>query len=231
VQVSILPTRWQIAGLDVAAALRPGQLPGADYFDIRPDEQGAWLALGSARGAGLGPGLIVPMLQSIVACLCQGPGARDPERLLWTAMLVLEENVEMRMRERHYFNLLLARYSRDGHVRFAADYAGVTLCPWHGGTGRPPMALLGESPQGESMFGGEFHLAPHDLLLLHTQGLTRSSDFEDVPIGDEHIALELERNRASPVEKVRDDLLNIVQKWSGKRADLSVIVGRRLGTG
>jgi len=29
----------------------------------------------------------------------------------------------------------------------------------------------------------------------------------------------------------RDDLLNIVQNWSGKRADLSVIVGRRLGTG
>jgi hypothetical protein len=231
IQVSILPTRWQIAGLDVAAALRPGQLAGADYFDIRPDEQGAWLALGSARSGGLGPGLMVPMMQSIVACLCRGPNSRDPERLLWTAMLVLGENVERRMRERQYFNLLLARYERTGLVRFAADYAGVALCPWHGGTARPAAELVGESPQGEPVFGGEFQLAPHDLLLLHTQGLTRSSDFEDAPISDEHIALELERNRASPVEKIRDDLLNIVQNWSGKRADLSVIVGRRLGTG
>ena len=231
IQVSILPTRWQIAGLDVAAALRPGQLAGADYFDIRPDEDGAWLALGSARSGGLGPGLMVPILQSIVACLCQGPSSRDPQRMLWTAMLVLKENVELRMRERQYFNLLLARYEKSGLVRFAADYAGVALCPWHGGTARPALELMGESPQGESVFGGQFQLAPHDLLLLHTQGLTRSSDFEDAPIRDEHIALELERNRASPVEKIRDDLLNIVQNWSGKRADLSVIVGRRVGPG
>lgn len=229
VQSSILPTRWRVEGLDVAAALRPGQLPGADYFDIRPDETGAWLAVGSARGGGLGPGLIVPMLQSIVACLCRSPRAYEPERLLWHALLVLQENVEQRTRERQYFNLLVARYSHGGVVRFAADYAGVTLCPWHGAPGRPPVELVGESPQGEAVFGGEFTLAPHDLFLLHTQGLTRSSDFEDAPIGDEHIALQLERNRASPVEKIKDDLLNIVQSWSGKRADLSVIVGRRLG--
>ena len=133
------------------------------------------------------------------------------------------------MRERQYFSLLIARYSKDGTVRFASDYAGVALCRWHGGTGRPSASLLGETPQGESLFGGEFWLAPHDLLLLHTQGLTRSSDFEDAPVHDERIALELERNRASPVDKIRDDLLNIVQDWSGKRADLSVIVGRRLG--
>ncbi|MEY4548029.1 MAG: hypothetical protein RL685_4224 [Pseudomonadota bacterium] len=231
VQSSILPTRWQVSGLDVAAALRPGQLPGADYFDIRPDETGAWLAVGSARGGGLGPGLIVPMLQSIVACLCRSPRAYEPERLLWQALLVLQENVEQRSRERQYFNLLVARYSHGGQVRFAADYAGVTLCPWHGAPGRPPVSMLGESPQGESVFGGEFTLAPHDLFLLHTQGLTRSSDFEDAPVADEHVALVLERNRASPVEKIKDDLLNIAQDWSGKRADLSVIVGRRLGPG
>ena len=69
IQVSILPTRWSIEGLDVAAALLPGQLPGADYFDIRPDADGAWLVVGSARGGGLRAGLIIPMLQSIVASL------------------------------------------------------------------------------------------------------------------------------------------------------------------
>jgi len=231
IQVSILPTRWAIGGLDVSAAMRPGQLPGADYFDIRPDEDGAWLALGSARSGGLGPGLMVPMLQSIVACLCHRAASQDPERLLFTAMLVLQETVEQRMRERQYFNLLLARYSKSGRVRFASDYAGVALCPWHGTPGRPEASVIGESPQREPVSAGEFYLAPHDLLLLHTQGLTRSSDFEDAPIADEQIALELERNRASPVDKIRDDLLNMVQRWSGKRADLSVIVGRRLGSG
>jgi len=231
VQVSILPTRWQIAGLDVAAAMLPGQLPGADYFDIRPDADGAWLAVGSARGGGLGPGLIVPMLQSIVASLCQNSSQLEPLDLVFTALLALRENVEVRMRQRQHVNLLVARYQRSGRVRLAGDYEGVTLCPWHGSPARPELSLVGESPQGEPLFGADFQLAPHDLLLLYTQGLTRSSDFEDAPIGDERIGRELEKNRASPVEKIRDDMLSTVERWSGKRADLSVIVGRRLGPG
>jgi DNA-binding LacI/PurR family transcriptional regulator len=230
VQVSILPTTWQVAGLDVSAAMRPGQLPGADYFDVRPDADGAWLTVGSTHSGGLGPGLLVPMLQSIVATLCQA-GGTDPERLLYNALLVLEESLERRVRQRQYVNLLVVRYSRGGRVRFAADYEGVKVCPWHGVPARPEISLLGSSPQGESLFGGEFQLAPHDLLLLYTQGLTRSSDIEDAPIGDEHIARELERHRASPVEKIRDGLLDMVQHWSGKRADVSVIVGRRVGPG
>ncbi len=231
VQVSILPTRWQVQGLDVSAAMLPGQLPGADYFDIRPDESGAWLAVGSARGGGLGPGLIIPMLQSIVASLCQGRARTEPLDLLRTALEVLRENVEVRMRQRQYVNLLVARYLRNGRIQFAGDFEGVMFCPWHGSPFRPPLSLLGESPLGEPLLVGEFQLSPHDLLLLYTQGLARSSDFEDAPVGDEGIGRELERNRASPVDKIRDDMLSTVQRWSGKRADLSVIVGRRLGPG
>jgi sigma-B regulation protein RsbU (phosphoserine phosphatase) len=231
VQVSILPTEWQIAGLDVAAAMRPGQLAGADYFDVRPDAEGAWLAVGSTRSSGLGPGLMVPMLQSIVASLCVAGKTMEPERLLRQALLVLEERLEPRMRQRQYVNLVVLRYLKTGRVRFAGDYDGVRLCPWHGVPGRAPLAMLGSTPQGEPLMGGEFQLAAHDLLLLHSQGLTRSSDFEDDPIGDEHMARELERSRAAPVQKIRDGLLDMVEHWSGKRADVSVIVARRLGHG
>jgi phosphoserine phosphatase RsbU/P len=229
VQVSILPTRWQIQGLDVAAALLPGQLPGADYFDIRPDEGGAWLCVGSARGGGLGPGLIVPMLQSIVASLCQSRARPDPVGLLSASLAVLQQNFEGRMRQRQVINLLVARYTTSGHFAFAGDFEGVTLCPWHGSPFRPTWAICGEAPGGEPLLGGEFQLSPHDLILLYTQGLTRSSDFEDAPVGEEAIGRELEKNRTAPVEAIRDGVLGTVQRWSGKRADLSVIVGRRLG--
>jgi phosphoserine phosphatase RsbU/P len=229
VQVSILPTRWQVQGLDVAASMLPGQLPGADYFDIRPDELGAWLCVGSARGGGLGPGLIVPMLQSIVASLCQSRAKSAPIDLLAASLAVLQQSVEMRMRQRQVVNLLVARYELSGRLRFAGDFEGVALCPWHGSPFRPQWTIQGESPAGEPLLFGEFQLSPHDLLLLHTQGLTRSSDFEDAPVGDESIGLELEKNRASPVETIRDGVLGTVQRWSGKRADLSVIVGRRTG--
>ena len=229
VQVSILPTRWQVQGLDVSAALLPGQLPGADYFDVRPDERGAWLCVGSARGGGFGPGLIVPMLQSIVASLCQSGARPDPVGLLRASLEVLQHNVEVRMRQRQVVNLLVARYEAGGRLTFAGDFEGVTLCPWHGSPFRPELSMQGESPSGEPLLAGEFWLSPHDLLLLHTQGLTRSSDFEDAPVGEEAIGRELEKHRASPVEKIRDGVLGTVQRWSGKRADLSVIVGRRTG--
>lgn len=229
VQVSILPTHWQVQGLDVAAALLPGQLSGADYFDVRPDDEGAWLCVGSARGGGLGPGLIVPMMQSIVASLCQSRKRRDPVSLLKASLEVLQQNVEMRMRQRQIVNLLVARYSLSGQLSFAGDFEGLTLCPWHGSPFRPEWTLRGESPAGEPLLGGEFQLSPHDLLLLYTQGLTRSSDFEDAPVGEEALGRELEKNRAGPVETIRDGVLGTVQRWSGKRADLSVIVGRRTG--
>jgi DNA-binding LacI/PurR family transcriptional regulator len=229
VQVSILPTRWQVQGLDVSAALLPGQLSGADYFDVRPDDQGAWLCVGSARGGGLGPGLIVPMLQSIVASLCQSRARRDPVALLQASLEVLQQNVATRMRKRQVVNLLVARYTLNGQLAFAGDFEGVTLCPWHGSPFQPQWVVKGESPAGEPLLAGEFQLSPHDLLLLYTQGLTRSSDFEDTPVGQEAIGRELEKNRASPVERIRDGVLGTVQRWSGKRADLSVIVGRRMG--
>jgi DNA-binding LacI/PurR family transcriptional regulator len=229
VQVSILPTRWQVQGLDVAAALLPGQLSGADYFDIRPDDQGAWLCVGSVRGGGLGAGLIVPMMQSIVASLCHSRSRRDPVALLQVALEVLQHNVEARMRQRQVVNLLVARYTLNGHLAFAGDFEGLTLCPWHGSPFRPDWVMQGQGPTGEPILAGEFQLSPHDLLLLYTQGLTRSSDFEDAPVGEEAIGRELEKNRASPVEKIRDGVLGTVERWSGKRADLSVIVGRRMG--
>jgi DNA-binding LacI/PurR family transcriptional regulator len=229
VQVSILPTRWQIQSLDVAAALLPGQLPGADYFDVRPDERGAWLCVGSVRGGGLGPGLIVPMLQSIVASLCQAGSQRDPAGLLSASLQVLQQTIELRMRQRQVVNLLVARYEVSGGFQFAGDFEGITLCPWHGSPFRPQWSIQGESPGGEPLLAGEFQLSPHDLLLLHTQGLTRSSDFEDAPVGEEAIGRELEKNRAASVETIRDGVLGTVHRWSGKRADLSVIVGRRVG--
>jgi phosphoserine phosphatase RsbU/P len=229
VQVSILPTRWQVLGLDVAAALLPGQLPGADYFDIRPDEQGAWLCVGSVRGGGFGPGLIVPMLQSIVATVCQSGSRPDPVGLVQAALEVLQQNVENRLRQRQVVNLLVARYTHSGLFSFAGDFEGVTLCPWHGSPFRPQWSIRGQSPAGEPLLAGEFQLSPHDLLLLYTQGLTRSSDFEDAPVGEEAIGRELEKNRTSPVDAIRDGVLGTVQRWSGKRADLSVIVGRRVG--
>ena len=229
VQASILPSRWQVRGLDVAASMLPGQLPGADYFDVRPDAAGAWLCVGSVRGGGLGPGLIVPMLQSVVASLCQSGSPSDPVGLLRAALEVLQQNVEVRMRHRQVINLLVARYFWSGAFEFAGDFEGVTLCPWHGSPFRPELSLRGESPAGEPLLAGSFQLSPHDLLLLHTQGLTRSSDFEDAPVGAEVIGRELEKHRASPVEVIRESVMSTVQRWSGKRADLSVIVGRRMG--
>ncbi|HWO14408.1 MAG TPA: substrate-binding domain-containing protein [Polyangiaceae bacterium] len=231
VQVSILPTRWQVQGLDVAAAMLPGQLPGADYFDVRPDEQGAWLCLGSVRGGGFGPGLIVPMLQSIVASLCRSVSPDDPVALLNAALRVLQQNVEERMGLSQSVNLLVARYAHNGSLHFAGDFEGVTLCPWHGSPFRPELSARGLGPGGEPLLAGHFQLAPHDLVLLHTQGLTRSSDFEDAPVGADAIGKELEKHRASPIEQVREGVMGTVERWSGKRADLSVIVGRRLTPG
>ena len=103
------------------------------------------------------------MLQSIVASLCQAGAQREPAGLLSAALQVLQQNVELRMRQRQIVNLLVARYDTSGEFRFAGDFEGVTLCPWHGSPFRPEWSIRGESPGGEPLLAGEFRLSPHDL--------------------------------------------------------------------
>src|SRR5690606_15898683 len=44
-QTSILPSKFQVDGLEIAAKMDPATEVGGDYYDVRPAENGAWIGI------------------------------------------------------------------------------------------------------------------------------------------------------------------------------------------
>jgi sigma-B regulation protein RsbU (phosphoserine phosphatase) len=67
IQTGILPKTHEVAGLEISAVMLPAEEVGGDYFDVLPFDGGSWLGIGDVAGHGLPTGLVMLMIQGIVA--------------------------------------------------------------------------------------------------------------------------------------------------------------------
>lgn len=82
IQTALAPKRYPIQGFEVVAAMLPAREVGADYHDVIGAEGGAWLCVGDVTGHGLGSGLIMLMIQSMVTVLARTRRDASPAALL-----------------------------------------------------------------------------------------------------------------------------------------------------
>ncbi len=87
IRTSLLPGDVAIPALDVGALMASASEVGGDYYDILPVTDGAWVGIGDVAGHGLDAGLIMLMMQSIVASLV----ARDPSATPSSIVCLLNE--------------------------------------------------------------------------------------------------------------------------------------------
>src|SRR5262252_1055280 len=69
IQATMLPRISRVAGLEIAAVMVPSAEVGGDYYDIIPTKGGCWIGIGDVAGHGLKSGLVMMMIQSILATL------------------------------------------------------------------------------------------------------------------------------------------------------------------
>lgn len=127
VQQWILPSRPLSTTADVAAQLLSGQGNEAAYYDVLAVGSATWLCVGLLRGVGGNSGLMVPVLQSVVASLCQhnnGATVNDTYALI---MSVLQEPSRPQAKAIDTVCLLIARYESDGCVELTGQLAGAVL--------------------------------------------------------------------------------------------------------
>ena len=67
IQTAILPMSFSIPGLDVAASMKPATTVGGDYYDAIATRDGCFLGIGDVTGHGLLAGMIMMMVQSMIA--------------------------------------------------------------------------------------------------------------------------------------------------------------------
>jgi sigma-B regulation protein RsbU (phosphoserine phosphatase) len=232
IQASVLPQRLAVTGLDIAASMVPATEVGGDCYDVLPFDGGAWLSIGDVAGHGLGPGVVMMMLQaSVAAVLCNNPRIQ-PARALEIINAVLFDNVKQRLQQDEHATIMLLCYESSGRVLFAGAHEEPLI--YRARTGRcealpAPGLWIGIKPDvSNQMPESEFVLEPEDVLLLYTDGAVEAMNGRREQYGVDRLANALASVHAEPVDRIRDHLLRSVQDWMDKqRDDITLLVVRR----
>lgn len=190
VQQALLPQQVpEIPGLEMAAFSRPADFVGGDYFDFLRFSDGAHgLVIGDVAGHGMSASLLMASLQATLRTLAPDYGA--PAQVARRLNLLFSHNIHMTS----FVTLFLARfdsqtcdlsYCNAGHnppLLLTRSY-GKELLSWL----RPTGAAIGLVEEFE--FEAEtVNLAPGDLLLLYTDGVTEAMDPQGREFGKDRLA-------------------------------------------
>src|SRR5207247_1046155 len=101
-----------IEGVEVSARMIPADEVGGDYYDVLPiaeGTQGAWIGIGDVAGHGLTAGLVMMMIQSVVAALVKQAPDRAPSQHLGVLNAILYDNIRERLEQSEHVTLSLLR--------------------------------------------------------------------------------------------------------------------------
>jgi DNA-binding LacI/PurR family transcriptional regulator/serine phosphatase RsbU (regulator of sigma subunit) len=236
IQTTIVPKRIEVPGLDMAAVMIPATEVGGDYYDVIPFEGGCWIGVGDVAGHGLQTGLVMLMIQSMVAALVRRSPRASPSEVIGVLNAVMYDNVHRRMSQDEHATLSLLRY--DGGGRFVCAGAHEDIVIHRAATGRCEQLetrgpWVGAFPDVRRMLvESSFVLAPGDVMVLYTDGVTEARDARGVQFGPDRLSAIVESVADQPVQDIRDHLTAGVRSWAAVQDDdMSLVVVRLLGPG
>jgi PAS domain S-box-containing protein len=232
VQTSILPRRFEVPGLDIAAAMLPANEVGGDYYDVLPAADGAWLAIGDVSGHGLNSGLVMLMLQSATMAVTRGNPDALPRDVLCLINEILYDNIRTRLQKDDYVTFTLMRYTRDGRIVFAGAHEDILV--WRAATAsveriRPPGTWIGARRDiRQATVDSLLQLDEGDLVVLYTDGITEAKNARRRQFDIGRLCAVVQATGDQPVERVRDNILHAVRDWMAHQDDdMSLLVARQ----
>jgi DNA-binding LacI/PurR family transcriptional regulator/serine phosphatase RsbU (regulator of sigma subunit) len=234
IQSSILPKNVSAPGLDVAAAMEPAAEVGGDYYDVLPFADGAWIGIGDVAGHGLRPGLVMVMLQSVVAAVTALNPQTRPRDLIHVVNQVLYDNVRQRLEQNEHATLSVIRYQRDGSLSFAGAHEDLIIL--RAKTGRCELIptdgtwVAATRDIDAVTHDQKAKLEPGDVLVLYTDGAIESRSPSGEPFGMERLVSAVQAAGSRPVGEIRDQILASLEAFAPKRDDdVALVVARYRG--
>jgi serine phosphatase RsbU (regulator of sigma subunit) len=235
IQTGILPRIFDVPGLTIAASMLPATEIGGDYFDVLPVPGGGWFAIGDVSGHGLPAGLVMLMIQSIVAAITSlEPDARPS--LAWQKLnQVLHQNIRHRLQQDEHATITLLRYRGQGKFEFAGAHEDILVLRaaenkvesiatpgiWAGIT---------NTPRSEALVDSSLTLAPGDTLLLYTDGALEAAAQSGEHFGIDRLRTELLCAAHLPIPALLAQLQNTILSFqTTQQDDITLLALRYLG--
>ncbi|HET9953384.1 MAG TPA: substrate-binding domain-containing protein [Polyangiaceae bacterium] len=233
IQLGILPRHVHVEGLEIASTMLTATEVGGDYYDIVPTGTGCWFCIGDVAGHGLPAGLVMLMLQSVVAGLLYDSPAAQPREVLPIVNQVLFENVRQRLRQDEYATLNLLRYDADGQLTFAGAHEDILI--YRVRTGRVErLATLGTWVAAtrdirEASIDTRAWLDVGDVMLLYTDGVIEARNSAGQDFGLDRLADLFESLGSVPASEIVARLREAVTTFQREQEDdLTLLAVRRL---
>ncbi len=240
IQTLLLPAQPMLDGYDVAARMVPAEEVGGDFYDLHQTPSGGWVAIGDVSGHGVTPGLIMMMVQSMLAAIARQPSEVSqhytPKEVLRVINAALYDNLRVRMHDDNYMTMVLLKHM--GHGRFLFSGAHESLLIYRRAsrqveTVNTDGTWLGvQDDIGPFLQEHELMLEPGDSLLLYTDGVTEAKNGQNLQYNMDRLRDMLIRQAGlqnHSAQKIRDGIIDDVLSWSRSRQDdVTVMVLRRL---
>jgi len=234
IQTSMNPVVMEVAGLELAAVMLPTAEAGGDYYDVIPMQTGAWLAIGDVTGHGLAAGLVMLMVQSMIAALARSEPEPQPSEVVSVVGDALWDNVRGRLKRDDHATLTVFRYQGDGCFRFAGAHEDIVV--WRKATGHcetipTPGFWVGALPSVRRMTtDSTLKLEPGDAMLLYTDGVTEPRNAHKEQFSLERLVHLVELHGHERAATLCERIVQAVQSWSASLDDdVTLLVVRYVG--
>jgi sigma-B regulation protein RsbU (phosphoserine phosphatase) len=229
-QASLIPPETAVVpGLDVAGGYRPagaGDEVGGDFYDVFETGDGGWaVVLGDVCGKGAEAATVTALARYTArAAAMQDPSPAHVLRTLNAAIV--------RQHPDRFCTAVYVRVhpARGGRTRLTLCVGG-HLLPLLAGPGRLPHPvgeqgmLIGAFPDVE-LSETTVTLAPHEIVLLYTDGIPEARNDRDGFYGDDRLAAALAEAAERSAHDIAAHLVTSVVDYQGGQArdDIAVVV-------
>jgi serine phosphatase RsbU (regulator of sigma subunit) len=229
IQLALLPRgTYTAADIDISGFTKPANTVGGDFYDVLPQADGRIvLTLGDVAGKGSPAALLMALLLAALRTLV--------EEKLAPAALVARLNIQ------------ICRHSP------ASRFITLVYAIYEPGTGRLTYVNAGQNPplirrrdgRFERLHGtgialglfenaeycaAETHLAPGDLLVFYSDGITEAEDPSGQPLEEQGLELVLERHADKSPSIIGSEVLATVQSHARRARftdDLTILAVKR----